>query len=295
MRNLKTSFRICLNQLANMFLSPKTYAAFMFGAAFMLNVSKNYLEYTLSIGEKANIFDPFILASGGMETFIYIFLGFLLLISDAPFMDQRTSYAVLRTGKVTWATGMIIYIAFAAAIYYLFMFVLSALLVSGNAIVTRLWSDPMYTLAVEQPVGALIEYGISYSFGVPFMTRYNSVEAVLISISLQILYSVVIGMSAFTININAKKIVGTLSAIVIHFIGYSIYKATSGFGGNQWLSPFANAVAVYHNYDGSPHSAPFPTLSYSYTMFILLMIALSVLAVYMVKRCDFKTASGGKR
>lgn len=74
-------------------------------------------------------------------------LGALLLFCDAPFIDSEQPYIVLRSGRKKWVAGQIAYIAISSALFTLFLYLLTLLLLLPWLEFSTEWGKAIGTLA----------------------------------------------------------------------------------------------------------------------------------------------------
>lgn len=59
---------------------------------------------------------------------LWIMLLPMLLFCDAPFLDEQQPFLIVRTGRLRWGAGQILYIFAASAVFYLVSFLIMALM-----------------------------------------------------------------------------------------------------------------------------------------------------------------------
>ena len=70
---------------------------YLIGISMVLMMSGNYLEY--AAGRNVQLFEPFIVAITSPTYSIFIMMGLLLTLLDAPFINIRTPYLVTRGSR----------------------------------------------------------------------------------------------------------------------------------------------------------------------------------------------------
>jgi hypothetical protein len=61
--------------------------------------SFGYLIYADSLKDAINVLEPFIIAGNNYNTAMFLVLGWLLVVSEAPFVNNNSLYLVYRTKK----------------------------------------------------------------------------------------------------------------------------------------------------------------------------------------------------
>ncbi len=74
-------------------------------------------------------------------------LPVVLMFCNAPFVDKNQTFVMMRTSRVKWLFGQILYIVAASAVYYLFIFLLSVLSTVFIADFSLDWGGTFYSLA----------------------------------------------------------------------------------------------------------------------------------------------------
>ena len=67
----------------------------------------------------------FPLLPGTPGAFITVYLGFVLLLSDAPFRSRQQQFVLQRVGKRIWAAGQLLYLFLACLVFTLLLWVLT--------------------------------------------------------------------------------------------------------------------------------------------------------------------------
>jgi len=290
MDNLRKSWLVCVGQIHGWAVNPRVYLSFLLGVVFVLMPTMRYLGYAKVIGQPINIFEPFIIIVNDRFANAFLFLGYLLLISDAPFMEHRSFYSVIRVNRRSWVSGMCFYIFSSALTYYVGMLVISMLAGVTTGFIANIWSDPLYTLAANAPGFALVDYNISFS-NLQYIQLFTPALAIVQGLSLPILYATVIGLIIFLINVNNRRIFGGIVALIIHISGFTMLSA--GFMlSAQHLSLLCNAMPINHNLDGL--TKVYPSFGESYLIFIILIIILYGISMFLIRRCDFKSSAGDR-
>lgn len=290
MNNFIKGMKICKGQFLEWPITPRVYLSFALGILFTVLPSVWYLQYSLELLQPINIFEPFIIIINNRFFNAFLFLGYLFLVADAPFMTHRGFYSVIRTTKSAWGLGILLYIFTSALVYYLIMFIVSVVVGASHGFFANIWSDPIYRLCANTPAFAIKKYYLSFS-NIAYLQNFTPISSTIQCILMSSFYGAIIGSIIFVINLNIRKIYGGLVGLLIHLLGFVIL--TSGYMlAPQRLSLLAHVIPVMHNIDGQ--SNMFPTFEESYWLLGIGLLLLSILSIFMAKRCDFKTSIGDK-
>lgn len=285
-KRISTIFEITAYQYRKSLVSPKFYIGLAIGLIFVIRTTLGLRGFALSLDENVNILEPFILSANSSDTIFFALLGYILILSDAPFIDQRTLYTIIRSGKETWTSSIVLYILSSSFIYYVILLLGTCLCVADISFTSNMWSSPFYSLAAYSPVYAINDYGIVFS-NIEFLMVSTPLIALVQSLLLPTAYLSLIGMIMFAINMNINKNLGSIVALIFHAIGYMILLESSFVNINYSL--FVQSIPVFHG-NGSQSI----TVYLSVAIFVIILMCLNIIAHILVRRCDFKEAISDK-
>lgn len=289
MFDFRHSIYICMGQFKGWAKSPRVYMAFLLGAALTVAPIQNYMNYAASLLAPVNIFEPFIILGSLREHMALLLLGLLLLLSDAPFVNQRTIYSMVRVSRKSWAVGMLLYIIVSATLYYLFILFFSMCYAAPHAYMGNYWSDSLYTLSHLHATISHAEYGIYFPYPI-VLQALNPVQSLMHTILLSVGYGTILAVIMFVLNLYKGRIVGTVAALGTHAIGYILI--SEALISIPKISLLANAILGYHAFFANGSSEM--TLKYSYSIFIGVMLLLSLIALIAIKKADYRISVGDK-
>lgn len=145
-------------------------------------------------------------------------LPVVLLFCCAPFLDRNQTFVFMRTGRMKWLCGQLLYIVIASALYYLFILAVSLLLTVFSGGFSLEWGETLKMIATSNDLRKLISYaGISPSNYV--MTFFKPLQAVWFTFLMSWLGGVFIGLTIFVCNlISGTKYLGvTISSFFVLF------------------------------------------------------------------------------
>jgi hypothetical protein len=288
-KRLRQILSLSFNQILDWFTSPRILVALALGIVFTYVDVANFMRYVAMTKESVQIFEPYIYLMSNYGSFSFILLGFVLLISDAPFVSQRSLYAVVRCTRKRWVSGMMVYILLSALIYFGIVLLASMVFVTSNAYIADIWSAPMYSLAAYQPQGAW-DIGVAFPY-LEMLRVLSPAAAGFQTLALNILYGTMLGMLVFVINLNNRRLIGSFVAVGVHAVGWIMISET--IFSLPLFSPLYHAVLVTHAF-GSMN----PTMCEAGTsiyMFIVIIAILSVVGGILSKRSDFRASAGDKQ
>ena len=147
-----------------------------------------------------------------------VVLGYLFLMSNAPFIHERTGQLVMRTSRRIWGSSCLCYILVQAMIYYLFIFLFSILISQEYGYWGSSWSIPLSQTASQETI-MIFQFQISFPYW-QFMQEYTVIQAAILTYVGNVLYVCVLGMILYVFNLNNRVSLGTWIAVFVHFSGY---------------------------------------------------------------------------
>lgn len=284
MSKLRSIIKLCLYEFKIEIHSKRVLLGYLVGIVMILKQSAGYLLYSNEIGLSVNVLEPFIVAGNNYNTVMFLVLGWLLVISEAPFVNSNSTFLMYRTQRTTWNYAMTLYIMVQGIFYYAITAVSSIVISVFNGYFANIWSPAIIKLISDgNKVNALEVY-----FPYPQFMRQESVfSAFIITWSLCLLYGIVLALVLYVFNLFTNQIVGAVAAFLFHFLGYELMK--EGYMVIIKYSLLARSVPVL--LIGSELDA---TLPQSYVLFALLIVILIFISGRIVKYVDFKEISRGE-
>jgi hypothetical protein len=200
------------------------------------------------------------------------------LFCDAPFVDQSQPYVILRSKRVAWSLGQILYIVALSALYFLFLFLISNLFIFSHVDFSLTgWGKVLGTLA---NTSAAQEMGLLSFIDSRTLYYFTPLQAVWFTFLLSWLVGVFLGLTIYLLNSATQtRIIGVLIAtsfLILDSVITGIPQAT-------WLSPVSWSTL---NHVGIGAGSQYPPIGYIYGGFAVLIITLLVLSVAVNRRQD---------
>lgn len=278
MGNLLNCFRIAVNNFRKWRANPRYYILalllLMFLNIFLAPVRRaaSFVELPVS----AWVF-PFLMSN--YYFLMIIMFGFVLFLCDAPFIDSEQAYLIIRSGKKTWLKGQLLYICLASAVYFLFVFLVSVILLLPNITFSADWGKLLRTLSqTDLSQQFEVSLGISYKI----IRLYHPAAAMGISALMAWLVGVLFGVLLFVLNAFFSRAVGVIvtSGLVLLeiFARSNPYRIT-------YFSPVSWASLTILDTEGI---SKYPSLSYAIVCTLLLILILSAVSLQWAKKRDIK-------
>ena len=288
MNCLRKAFFSARTTYTDWLISPRLL---IFGFVFMFEFTyfiKPMNDLTHKLNTPINIFEPFSAMANDRYALPLIVLGFMVLISDFPRLNDFATFSLFRTGRTAWLMGQVMFLFMAGVTYIGFILGSSMLFVMNNAYFLNAWS------LVQKTLNLGTEQARTLTGLYPFARMDNSVlrqarpfEAVLHGVLLILLFIAAVGCVQLLFALLQRKIISVvvnLSACATGLILLIVdIKA-------KWLFPISNAVFGWH-YDGTYNETNMP-ISASYIYFGTVIAVMLLLLWRITKRCSFHITGG---
>lgn len=215
----------------------------------------------------------------------------MLLFSKAPFIDRHTPFLLMRTGRVTWVLGQLLYIFLTSLLYTIINYVITVITFIPYIEFTTDWGKVLRTLATN-PASAY-DKGITLTVLIKgsIITYFSAIEATILSLGLFFLVTLFIGIVIFSLNLIIGKMSGIITVGVLVFISYfSIFvgRLTIGFK-IYYFSPLSWSSLQYIDWYSSGDS---PSFRYAVAFLLGTSLILCILSVYSFYKKDINTVEG---
>lgn len=237
---------VAKQQFQRMIVDWKFWLASMLGVMLSIKVLWNLIDYYKAITSATNIFEPYIYLGSNRVGFLSVFLGSLFLLADAPFKSDADILEIIRIGKRKWMLGRLLFMLAACFLYTFFVFIGTTVLfaIKWHVYFDNLWSPGFLFLAQEQPFFATEKFGITFPFNT-MVQDASPIIAFIMTIACNSMYSFIIGLIIFVINVLSGKNVGWVVAAASHVISYVLLVGGAFFAVSIPFSPLTWAMPGY--------------------------------------------------
>lgn len=275
---MRQRFYLCYGMLRESFVSPFAICGFLLAFTSVINGAFPYIRYAGST--TINVLEPFIILCSERSQVSLILFGYLILMCNAPFINARSEQALIRTTRIRWSDGMLMYIFIQSLLYYLFILLVTIIMAAPHGYFGNVWSRLMYGLS---SFGSGVEKQIDlYIPDVTFLQMWSVQKAAIHSFLLLFLYSFLLALILFVGNLAMHWLAGSIIAVSVHFIGYMLI--SDSILGKINYSLLAHGILYYHDKSSSVN----PTVSTSYMLFIFLIVLLCSLEHIVILHCDLR-------
>ncbi len=280
MGRLKKIRSNAVNNLRKWPSNPRIYMIFILLIMFLLNNISPIINFSNSTGYRVSpwIF-PFF--SDYVFTQMVMMFGIVFLFCDAPFMDVTQAYSIIRSGRIRWGLGQVMYIMISSAIYFLFVVVASCILLSPNIFLSNDWGKVLGTLA-QTNAGQM--YNVTLPISYEIQSIYTPIHAFCLSLILEWCAGTLLGLIIFILNINFNRAVGAIVASVIVCFDMVIQNALPFYMYHFSILSLARLSIL----DTSGLSTR-PTDIYAFSFFAISITVFSFLAVFSARKSTINT------
>ena len=205
------------------------------------------------------------------NTAILILLGYVLLYCDAPFIDEKYPYIMIRSGRWHFAAAQMLYIALSSALYIVFVLLVSLLCCLPNLSFSLRWGKVIQTIALREEVSGLTMRDT--------LLQMQPIHAALLQFLLLWLVGCWIGLLLFCLNLYFSRAVGIGVATALIFANmfadFYIASHTQAGGTIYYFLPTSWAnLGTLHAVEGDRY----PPFLYA----LLVLLASSAVFIFLI-------------
>lgn len=276
MKQIKTIGNLTKNLLFYEWTDKRVVMGFLVGMVMPFWWLNSFLDYVVSTGEPVNVLEAFLVIEHEGSSMLFMALGWLLIISDAPFISGNAYYSLYRTKKRSWNGAIVLYILAQAALYTAAVVLPSVLISLPYGFAGKMWSDPVYLLSKGLGMGQKYEVIFSQQ---ELMRHMNVPQAFGATVLCFFCYLVVMGMILYTFSLVTGGIWGVVVTFLVHIMPY------------RWFARFAlitySGPGNFADYRGVHLVKPVGTM-------FLIGVVLVVLENLLIGRVDFYDRISGR-
>lgn len=290
MRSIRRAFQVARENFSDWPRNPRVWMTFALSFVLCLMLSGQIVSYAQRYGTTLQMMEPYIWTYGDETSIMLTSLMLILLFADMPFVNPQTPYRLIRTGRVVWLWGQIIYVVLATVIYNIFVVIVQGMIVEPFAYIGNVWSR----------TAAMLGYGGGESFAIPVsiktMESSTPIQCAATVFLLMLLYTLFIAFLMLLLNLTVGNMAGVQGAFFINIYGFllspDIFSKIFHFTGTLeyranllcgWLSPLSHATFPMHNF-GYDY---LPKVAVSVWIFGVLILALIFFSGFKMRSYNF--------
>lgn len=281
MGRIRQSFCMMSNVFREERRDKRVIMGFILGVALFGYWMIFFLRYVQEMGEPVNVLETFIVIGHHYKNMLFLVLGWLLVIADAPFIKGNIYFILYRSSRKSWNLGMLFYIMMQAFLFTACIALVSVAVSSIWGFWGAMWSSPVYHLAMDRTNQLGVKYNITFPWE-NMMQSMAAPEAFALTFLFLWLYFVFLGVLLYVCNLFLKEIFGALIVFGVQLSGYLMQQ--DGYGG---VSLMARAMPGY-SIDGAGGEWK------SALLFVGLITFLALDSLWLAGRVDFKDVAEGQ-
>lgn len=233
MPDFRQSLRCAGLTLAKWSATPRILSLLVVIAAFLAYHAHSLVQFA---DAEDRMLAPWIFPHLLTPAMLLVYGSFtLLLYCDAPFMDNHTPFVIVRSGRLAWLGGQLIYIIVAGLIYTFYFMLISILVLAPNLTFANDWGIILKTLAANPSAGSQHNLVLTVFINEAIVQQFSPLQAMLISLGLFWLTTVFTGLLMFTVNLATGRSGGLFVAGALVCMTY--FAGIQGrFVFGEWIS-----------------------------------------------------------
>lgn len=271
MKSLKCVFSICAQNIRKWQTDYRVWCIALFAIVMTGIYVDDMQRISEVLGTKTPIWIfPFLYSQ--FHTKLIFTLPIVLLFCNAPFTDRNQTYVFMRSGRIKWLCGQILYIITASAAFYLFLLLISLLLTVFSGELSLDWGRTLKSLTYS--IEAVSKANTPY-IEVPMIiiTFFKPLQAVWFTFLLSWLNGVFLGSLIFFCNfITSTRSIGILISSALIIISSAVRHE-----GLRELMPFSPVSWITLDNIDVGGLTPNPSFSYCVSVYAGLFVVLTAL------------------
>lgn len=272
---VRLNFQRCLRQGKTIII---LIALFFFFQMYLGNVRSVLIKNNEVLG----LGELFLAVTNTNYTAFTIWAGFILLICDIPYHEKGIYPYLLRTSKVSWLYGQLLYIAVITIFYFAYIWMLLLLMIVPRATITLEWTRTFF-----QMINLPTKYGIESWFVFPVSIMRTQTPGILLGecVALNLLAGVLTGFLTMFFHMIWRNGPGIAIGVVELGFDYWITVVLLGQDYLLYVSPFS--LARIGNISASSYNHMKPGFLYACS-FMVALIAIATTAMRkMVRKYEY--------
>ena len=236
-----TAARIARMEYGRFIKSTRILVFFVVAVFMRAFIAQPFIDCAVSMGGKISVFEPFMaLCSSGMVMLIIPF-GFVSMMADFPRAEAIEIFVHTRTGRRTWVTAQMIFLAMISLTYVAALFLASCIMILPYCSWQTDYSDTVKYYPQMFPdksnglVGNLINGNL--------FNQLTLTGSVLNSAALIFLYMVMLGMVMLAAAVNNRRPIGLIVDAALLVLGTAFIFMQ---GKAKWFFPMAHTMTCRH-------------------------------------------------
>lgn len=242
MRDLKTAFFIARCELKKWRTSSTVWSmAFLWGC-LMVYFTRGITEFCFAVDMRVTPWAfPFLLDDHS-QMIMYVAL-LIILFAHAPFCSQQTPFTLIRSGKLPWFWGQMLYIVMASLIAPLYTFGVMLLTLLPRLGFSTDWGGVLRSLALDSEL--LTDRGISTVIrpSNEIIQEYTAIEATVQTLLMLWLLGILLGTVILLFNLVIRPGAGIVAAACMGAWSFFTVLGIGVYG--EWIQ--STAICLWYS------------------------------------------------
>lgn len=211
------SIRICIQNMRKWIGNSRIIVSLIVIFLFTYLYTKGLWKISDYTGEKLSpyIF-PFLTTYRYMKI-LYLF-PLIMIFSDAPFIDSNQQFVMVRSGRLSWGIGQMLYIVVGSFCYTMFMLLSSIIVNIGHIQLDTSWGKGLILAATTNLTSALVIQYDTVKVTGSIVRYYTPAQAMLWSFVFLWMICTILGLIIYDLNILFKS-----NAVGVLVTGFMVF------------------------------------------------------------------------
>ena len=296
LQGLYQIWQVCWYNFRSWKKNPRIIITFSLAFVLCFLLTDKAVRFSYEYETIMQVAEPFVWTFGDSNSILLASLLLILLFSDMPFLGVGVPYYLMRTTRIKWMLGQVLYISLATIVYMAFVLVSSIIICMKNAFIGNMWSE----------TGAILGYSpagkaVALPSTVKTMEMSTPYECMMTIFLLMLLYTLLCVFLMFVLNIRKGKFWGIAGVFGFSLYGFllnpQLFKDALQLTDEQmyianvatgWASPLQHATYHMHNFGYDL----LPRMWMTYVIFGGLILICFAIAFISMRKYNFKFTGG---
>lgn len=274
---MKKQITVCRYSFSAWLSSTKIMSFLLYFVVSYQLFIKPYIEFSEKIDSPLGILEPFLIMTSMPYAASLLPILMIILLCDIPIIDASNKFVVYRTGKISWFVGQLLFVIFVSLLLQLLLMLFSAVTVNTHSFFANGWSLPMRKALTENS-----DILSAFRLDGAIINQVRPFQLVFISVVMNILHTLTIGLIQYYFALSGKRILGILTNIAMVGTGFCLWFVNTPC---KWLLPLSHSLYTGH-YD-TFYNRTYCDIRLSYLYFFALITVLLVITSKQTKKSSF--------
>lgn len=278
MKDYKTIVRFSCISIMELLRNVVFWLVLIVVSLVLLYLCGDVGAYLRESGDQMNLFEIYIWFHSIRQSRVIYLVGLILLLCGVTFFNKGASYYLLRINRRIWVISQLFYLFAVVVVYNLVTLAVFWVGCKGAVSVVGEWSRAAFIAC---------QFGVEYIglgttfYAIPHFLAFNPNLIGIVTLALQILIGVIVGMTLLAFQSKGKIFIGIIVVLAFWF-GEVMLMENFGYPVLGYLTPFRLSMPSQIGFGGTG-----PSAIYACSYFVVLFIVLESLLLRLSKQVDF--------